>query len=1201
VSEQLSLDFSVSATMRMRKAKKAMEVAEAKQAPLFIAPPNIDVHLHSPLEAIADIAGSDPDRTIVWLSALVGPVRMIKSKKVAFPSESLDRLLYVRPPAHVTLDAASTAVARGIWGEKLGLKPLVVVQHRKRLMAASVRWPTALRVTDAPWTAIATLMKLKVKLSIDSKARQLMTTRLASTGEHIATAGLAGSAIMIEASSPALLEALNLPGLSYAGETDSGHYKMPLLLGERLLSEDSIRLSKDLEAAIKKASTKVKPLKTDESFPWTLYPFQARDAAQGLRILETTGGVLLAGDMGSGKAVKLSTKVLTPTGTTLAGDVKKGDFLVGKDGKPTEVLGVFPQGERPMFELTFTDGYTAVADAEHRWSVHSPVMKKRGRPDKVMTTEEVLESGLRDGAGNLRWYIPMCEPIEFEERAPGDLPVPAYSLGALLGDGSLNENALGFASVDIDIVERLRSELGVALTLAPLSEAGRLERAALQGCAPGEVKDCQYRITGARALKEGLRHLGALGKRAWEKSIPDAYKYAPAQVRRDLLQGLLDTDGGPCDTRSPSSIEFSSTSEQLADDVAWLVQSLGGTARKSASRQTSYMYKGEKKLGRPSWRLSLQLPDHVVPFHCARKAGLYKTRVKYQPSRGIKSIEPVEAAEAVCFKVAAEDEMFLLEHAVVTKNTTISLAINDVMGNWPLLVVAPLSAFSTWDRQLGQMGKKSYLATDAPAKSWELIEQGGWDAVVVSYDRLHAFVEVIERYGFASIIADELQRIRTPGSRRSRAIRQLALSIPIRIGLSGTPLTNRLDDLLPLGAFLAPSEWKPRASTKELDDMYLGDPIESIADHLGALMVRRRMDDTGATLPNRKDRRLMIQLTPEQRKALAALEAEAEAAKEEGAFDDPGQKMHAFVRLQRMRQIVNCPSAAGVTGPNPKVGAAVDLAQDFLAEGRKGVIFCADRTTFRDVGKALDDAKIGWVGIWGATPPLDRIKNEKMFHNNDIAPNGNPTSVVLCTIQAGAESWSASPTGTWLISTAYVYAPSTLSQMECRVYRMNSDPNGPDIEIVYIHAQAPGGSLDDRMIEILEVKKQLFAQVVDRMVHVDNTQVHYSMADLVFLLTGKKDEALAKREADAKAAVDRETAMKEHAKKTIYKNKGANKRSDRWLDDGSVAKTLEEMISETDLDETDLLEEAPDALEAMEDALSDDDLTDDAEFDDGDD
>ena len=163
------------------------------------------------------------------------------------------------------------------------------------------------------------------------------------------------------------------------------------------------------------------------------------------------------------------------------------------------------------------------------------------------------------------------------------------------------------------------------------------------------------------------------------------------------------------------------------------------------------------------------------------------------------------------------------------------------------------------------------------------------------------------------------------------------------------------------------------------------------------------------------------------------------------------------------------------------------------------------------------------------------------------------------TVAAGAESWTASPTATYCAFLSYVWAPASLAQAEARVYRLNSDLNGPSIEIVYLHASAPGGSVDDRMVEVLEGKKALFTQVVDRDVHIDTTQVHTKLSDLLYVLTGTKDEALAAREADAKAATAREQAKKEHAQKTIYARKGKNRtRTDLVHDDGSTAMTLEE-------------------------------------------
>lgn len=1171
MSNQLSFDFTGSFVQRHKKAVKI--AAEATQPTLFSAwSPNIDVHLHSPQEAVATVSGPEPERAEHWLAGIVGSVRPLKSRRYAFPADKLDRLLFLRPPAHVTLDAATTAVARALWADALGVRPLKVVKSSGRLIAQSSRWPTGLGVRDAPWTAIAALVQAGVKLDVDSSAQVLLTRRLRESGATIATASLAGSAITISTSRPEMVERLGLPALAYDGGPNSGKFKLPLLASQSLLTQDLIKVPDELRQQIKKYTGPTKPLATGPDFPWTLYGFQAVDAGKALRILNTTGGVLLAGEMGSGKCLSVDTLVITPTGRVRASDVKLGDYLIGRNGRPTKVVGVYPQGEKDLYEVMFTDGFSALVDDEQLWCVNTPLRKDRGNAWMVKTTSALRSEPLRNNQGNLRWQIPMCEPVQFIQSQP--LPIDPYVFGALLGDGSLAASGLSFTSADSFIVEELRRLLpdGTDIVLAPKTSRHKAQLAAERNVSVDLIGDYQYRIKDNGYLKNALASLGVLGQRAWEKHVPDSYLYSSEASRRALLQGLLDTDGGPLvrsGKTTSSSIEFSSTSEALTDAVVFLIQSLGGVARKSKPRNSSYTHKGEKKYGRSSWRVSAALPPGVQPFRVPRKAKKYVERVKYLPSRAIESIKPAGRGETVCFKVAAEDELFLLDHMVTVHNTTVSLSLVAELELWPLLVVAPLSAFSTWDRQLREMGKIPFLATSAPAASWASIESGEHDAVVISYDRLAAFAELIERMGFRSAIADEIQRVRSPGSRRSRSLRSLAAAIPFRIGLSGTPLVNGLADLLPIGAWIAPGEWKPRASDKELSDIYPGDPLESVADHLGSMMVRRRMEDAVSNMPKRNDHRVFIQLTVEQRKALHDLEEEARAAKESGDFDGPGSKIHAFAKLQQMRKIVNNPSAAGVPGPNPKIRAAVDLAEDFLSMGRKGVIFTADRTSFKQIGEELDALGIGWVGIWGSTPPEQRIENERRFHED---PN---IKVVLCTIQAGSESWSASPTATWLICTSYVYAPATLDQMAARVHRLNSDPDGPEIEVMYIHAQAPDGTLDDRMLEILSVKRQMFSQVVDRQHFVDSTNVHYSMSDLLFLMTGEHDEKRAAAEKDAKEVQKKEQQRKLHAKRTLHKKKN----QDLAADDGEWAMTLEQWAEQEDEAEDTTETEAFDADE----------------------
>lgn len=71
---------------------------------------------------------------------------------------------------------------------------------------------------------------------------------------------------------------------------------------------------------------------------------------------------------GSGKALALDTPVPTPTGWTTMGEIEVGDFVFDASGRPTRVTAVSEvQTEHDCYEVTFSEGSTIVADAEHLW------------------------------------------------------------------------------------------------------------------------------------------------------------------------------------------------------------------------------------------------------------------------------------------------------------------------------------------------------------------------------------------------------------------------------------------------------------------------------------------------------------------------------------------------------------------------------------------------------------------------------------------------------------------------------------------------------------------------------------------------------------------------------------------------------------------------------------------------------------------
>src|ERR1019366_7069833 len=83
-----------------------------------------------------------------------------------------------------------------------------------------------------------------------------------------------------------------------------------------------------------------------------------------------------------------------------------------------------------------------------------------------------------------------------------------------------------------------------------------------------------------------LRHMQLAERYSYERFIPSKYRHASVAQRRDLMCGLMDTDGG---IDRDGHMEYGTTSERLADHVVWLVRSLGGVAfRKKAIKKPFY-------------------------------------------------------------------------------------------------------------------------------------------------------------------------------------------------------------------------------------------------------------------------------------------------------------------------------------------------------------------------------------------------------------------------------------------------------------------------------------------------------------------------------------------------------------------------------------------------------------------------------------
>jgi phosphate starvation-inducible protein PhoH and related proteins len=341
-----------------------------------------------------------------------------------------------------------------------------------------------------------------------------------------------------------------------------------------------------------------------------------------------------------GRAQPVSERVLTPEGWRPIGELQPGDEVIGADGTPTVVLGTFPQGVKDIYRVRTQDGASTRATADHLWAVVTRADRRRGKPPRVLETREMI--GRLRAAHAHRYELPLLSaPVAFASR---EVPMDPYALGLLLGDGCLTGSTTpSFATGDPE----LAVALGALLDGVTVRHRGgpnyNLNRA---GGGRGGVI-VENPVTGH------LRELGLWGTRSHTKFIPEPYLRNDAEVRLAVLQGLLDADGRPVTQRGRTCrIQYTATSDQLRNDVIFLVRSLGGVA-----------YRHDAHI------VDIRLPAGVAPFRLARKLECYEQHGGGRPARFITAIEPDGTEEAVCIRVAAPDSLYVTEDFLVTHNT----------------------------------------------------------------------------------------------------------------------------------------------------------------------------------------------------------------------------------------------------------------------------------------------------------------------------------------------------------------------------------------------------------------------------------------------------------------------------------------------------------------------------------------------------
>ena len=350
-------------------------------------------------------------------------------------------------------------------------------------------------------------------------------------------------------------------------------------------------------------------------------------------------GIWMAYSAG-GKALADAEPVLTPTGWVPISQLRVGDLVVGgSTGKPCRVTGVFPQGVKPCSEVCFSDGARLVASDDHLWKYADRQTRQwRGDTWNIFTTKQ-LQTERPSWAGDPE--IPLVPEITFGSHQE-KLPLDPYLLGLLLGDGSFCSPTISFTKPEIDLQETLAARL-------PDGDSIGVNRR------EGTISIIGNRFPERSRTARCLESLGLWGLKSRDKFIPDVYRWAPPNARWDLLCGLCDTDGYVAEGRY--SVEYSSGSKTLADDVIWLARSLGGIVRSRVKIVN----------GRQYWIVRMRFMDRIPVTSSKHTSKIHRPTLTFR--RTITAITSTSAQSCTCITVDDPESLFVTRDFVVTHNS----------------------------------------------------------------------------------------------------------------------------------------------------------------------------------------------------------------------------------------------------------------------------------------------------------------------------------------------------------------------------------------------------------------------------------------------------------------------------------------------------------------------------------------------------
>lgn len=400
-----------------------------------------------------------------------------------------------------------------------------------------------------------------------------------------------------------------------------------------------------------------------------------------------------------------------------------------------------------------------------------------------------------------------------------------------------------------------------------------------------------------------------------------------------------------------------------------------------------------------------------------------------------------------------------------------SIATINLADAFPCLVVCPSSLKINWLREWEKFtDKKAMILTDKVRDTWTFFFQTGMHQVfIVNYESLKKyFVQRIKKAEgwtlrdvefrnsinlFKSVIIDESHRCKSASTQQAKFCKGICTGKEWVIELTGTPVVNRLKDLIPQLAIL--DRMNDFGGYKPFVDRYCSGQRE--ASNLRELnfnlwkycMFRREKSLVLTDLPDKIRQVNTCEITNRKEYMDAERDLIMYLQKYKDADDDKIAKAmrgEVMVRINILRQI----SARG------KVRDVIEFVKDFRENGKKIILFCSLHEVVDQLKRYFPTA----VSVTGRDSQDEKQRAVDAFQNNPKA------DIIICSIKAAGVGLTLTASS----NVAFVEFPWTYAdccQCEDRAHRIGQKDS---VTCYYFLGRR---TIDEKVYRIIQEKKNI--------------------------------------------------------------------------------------------------------------------------------